>query len=72
MRLHASARRRYFDDPPLILAIRLQRSEIAAALIARGASVNVHDAQGRTALVLARLRGQAAVVTLLIERGAWE
>ena len=72
LRLRASDRRRYFDDPPLILAIRLQQSEIAADLIAKGAEVNARDAQGTTVLMLARRQGQTAVVRLLLERGARE
>ena len=72
LRLRASDRRRYFDEPPLILAIQLQQSEIAAALIAKGADVNARDAQGTPALTLARRQGQSVVVGLLLERGARE
>ena len=72
LHLRASDRRRYFDDPPLILAIQLQQSEIAAALIAKGADVNARNAQGTPVLTLARWPGQAAVVRLLLERGARE
>jgi ankyrin repeat protein len=72
MRLRAGDRRRYFDDPPLILAIRLQQREIAATLIAKGADINARDAQGTPALTLARQQGQTAMVTLLLERGARE
>jgi ankyrin repeat protein len=70
LRLRASDRRRYFDDPPLILAIQLRQSEIAAALIANGADVNARDAQGTPALTLARRQGQEAVVRLLLEQRA--
>jgi ankyrin repeat protein len=72
LHLRASDRRRYFDDPPLILAIQLRQSEIAAALVANGADVNARDVQGSLALTLARRRGQAAVVELLLARGAQE
>jgi ankyrin repeat protein len=72
LHLRASDRRRDFDDPPLILAIQLRQSEIAAALIAKGADVNARNAQGTPALTLARRQGQAAVVRLLLERGARE
>jgi ankyrin repeat protein len=72
LRLRASDRRRYFDDPPLILAIQLRQSEIAAALIAHGADVHARDAQGTPALTLAKRQGQAALVGLLLERGARE
>ena len=72
LRLWASDRRRYFDESPLILAIRLRQSEIAAALIANSADVNARDTQGASALMLARRQGQAAVVRLLLERGARE
>ena len=72
LRLWASDRRRYFDDPPLILAIQLQQSEIAAALVANGADVNARDTQRTLALTLARQRGQTVVVELLLERGARE
>jgi ankyrin repeat protein len=72
LHLRASDRRRYFDEPPLILAIQLQQGEIAATLIAKGADVNARDVQGTPALTLARRRGQAAVVGMLLERGARE
>lgn len=72
LRLWASDRRRYFDDPPLILAIQLRQGEIAAALIANGADVNARDAQGVPALTLARRQGQEAVVRLLLEQGVRE
>jgi ankyrin repeat protein len=72
LRLWASDRRRYFDDPPLILAIQLRQSEIAAALVANGADVNARDTPGTRALTSARQRGQTVVVELLLERGARE
>ena len=72
LRLRAGDRRRYFDDPPLILAIQLRQGRIAAALIAKGADVNARDAQGTPALTLARRQGQGAVVRLLLEQGARE
>jgi ankyrin repeat protein len=72
LRLWARDRRRYFDDPPLILAIQLRQSEIAAALIANGADVNARDTQGAPVLTLARRQGQEAVVRLLFEQGASE
>jgi ankyrin repeat protein len=70
LRLWAGDRRRYFDDPPLILAIQLRQGEITAALIAKGADVNARDAQGTPVLTLARRQGQEAVVRLLLEQGA--
>jgi ankyrin repeat protein len=63
-------RRRRFDDPPLIRAIRLDHAGIAAALIDKGADVNARDATGTPALMLAAQRGQTALVKLLLDRGA--
>jgi ankyrin repeat protein len=63
-------RRRHFDEPPLIRAIQLDHSGIAAALIDTGADVNTRDASGTPALSLAAAQGQTALVKLLLERGA--
>jgi ankyrin repeat protein len=66
----AKDRRRRFDDPPLIRAIQLNHSEIAEALLDKGADVNARDASGTPALMLAAQQGQTAVVKLLLHRGA--
>jgi ankyrin repeat protein len=72
LRLRTNDRRRTFDDPPLIWAIRRQQPEIAAALITGGADVNAHDTQGTPALHLAAQEGQTMIVKLLREKGARE
>ena len=59
-------------QPALIRAIRLPQADIALALIAAGANVQAHDAEGRSAMELARQQGHAAVVTRLREKAAQE
>ena len=72
LRFRATDRRRFFAEPPLIRAIQLQQTEIAAALIAWGADVNARDVQGTPALRLAAQQGQTSLVKLLREKGARE
>lgn len=72
LRFGARDRRRYFEEAPLIRAIRLQAPEIAAALVAAGADVDVRDPEGRSAMALAAQYGQTTVVRLLRENGAKE
>jgi ankyrin repeat protein len=45
-------------------------TEIAAALISRGADVNAKDLWGRTPLQCARMQNKSDVVALLLEHGA--
>ena len=72
LRFGATDRRRLSAEPPLIRAIQLQQTEIAAALVASGADVNARDTQGTPALRLARQQGLTTVGTLLLQRGARE
>ena len=72
LRFRATDRRRFFDEPPLIRAIQLRQTEIASALIARGADVNARDARGTPAVRLAAQRGLTALVELLRDKGARE
>ncbi len=44
-----------------------QRAEVAKTLIENGASVNAKDNQGRTALILATVKGRIQIVEILIK-----
>jgi len=62
--------------PLIVLACSSDASEVAIdsvrSLIAHGADVNAKNAAGESALDLARKRGNAALVKLLVEAGAKE
>jgi hypothetical protein len=55
---------------PLANAVVLQRFDVAAALLERGASLEARDAQGRTALIVAVQGGNEAPVQWLLDHGA--
>ncbi len=58
-------------EPALLAALRNNANAAASALLqARGIKVNARNAKGETALMLAALRGNLALVQLLIERDA--
>jgi ankyrin repeat protein len=57
---------------PLMIAARAGNIEIVQALLAKGADVNAKDSEGKTALELAKERGDAKVVELLKQSGAKE
>jgi ankyrin repeat protein len=63
-------RRRRFSVSPFIRALQLDAPDIAVALVSAGAEVNARDEAGTPALMLAAQRGQAALVRLLLARGA--
>lgn len=58
------------DATPLGVAVSMQRLDVAAALVARGAAIEQRDAQGCTALYMAVWWGREAPVRWLLERGA--
>ena len=72
LRVGTRDRRRYFEEAPLIRAIRVREPEIAEALIAAGADVDARDPEGQSAVALAAQYGQTTVVTRLREKGAKE
>ena len=56
--------------PPLVWAAAHQRPRLVEALLDGGADVNVRDAQGRTALMVAAWGGAADVVAILLQHHA--
>jgi ankyrin repeat protein len=54
---------------PLCCAVESGHSDVVALLIALGANVNA-EANGRTALKVARKRGNQGIIDLLLEHGA--
>lgn len=59
-------------DTPLMLAVRSGVRDLAALLIRRGASVNMKNKRGRTALMDARVNENAEMMTMLRAAGAVE
>ena len=57
-------------EPPLWAATLLDRPQLAEALLQRGANPNRPSASGTFPLHLAAMRGNAALVDLLLEHGA--
>jgi cytohesin len=55
---------------PLESAILRRRTDIAEALIAKGAAINVRDRRGQTPLFTAVTYGTPALVAFLLDRGA--
>lgn len=68
--MHSPLERTLIDATPLGVAVSMQRLDVAAALVARGASIEQRDAQGRSALYMAVSWGREAPVRWLLDRGA--
>jgi hypothetical protein len=58
------------DGTPIAVAVVQNRLDVAAALLARGASLEARDPHGRTALILAAAWGYEGPVRWLLDRGA--
>jgi ankyrin repeat protein len=58
------------EDTPLILAVRRDQAEIASALLAHGASVNIRPQDGYTPLGYAVLNGNEQIIGMLLQAGA--
>jgi ankyrin repeat protein len=67
---HANEAFPLIGTKPLMLAAAYGHVETAKLLLASGADVNASDATGWTALHAGAYKGDAALVTLLLERGA--
>ena len=65
-----NARLQERDETLLVWAASEGYPEIARALIAAGADLNVRNEEGYTALILAKRRGYEDIVSLLVRSGA--
>jgi len=58
------------SDPPLHLAVRTRRLDIANDLLGAGADVNLRSTTGETPLDVALMIGESSIITLLLKHGA--
>jgi ankyrin repeat protein len=61
--------RNHYNATPLQIAVSKGFKNMAAMLLDRGADMNIRDSKGRTALALARKRGNREMIELLEVRG---